>query len=89
MIFKKDSSFIQLGGVANVYVGQPLDTIKVKMQMFPNLYKSGMKCGLETFKKDGFPKILQYNLFKSRIINLNIKVLEDCMPEQFQLCQPT
>jgi solute carrier family 25 ornithine transporter 2/15 len=22
-----------LGGIANVYVGQPLDTIKVKMQM--------------------------------------------------------
>ena len=23
-----------LGGIANVYVGQPLDTIKVKMQMY-------------------------------------------------------
>ncbi len=36
-----------------MYVGQPLDTIKVKMQMFPNLYTNAFKCGLETFKKDG------------------------------------
>lgn len=42
-----------IGGIANVYVGQPLDTIKVKMQTFPNLYKSGVDCGIKTFKKDG------------------------------------
>lgn len=42
-----------LGGIATVYTGQPLDTIKVKMQMFPNLYKNALQCGLETFKKDG------------------------------------
>jgi solute carrier family 25 ornithine transporter 2/15 len=41
------------GGTASVYVGQPLDTIKVKMQMFPNLYNNALKCGLETLKKDG------------------------------------
>lgn len=45
-----------LGGIACVYVGQPLDTVKVKMQMFPSLYKSGFRCGLETFKKDGIYK---------------------------------
>ncbi len=42
-----------LGGIATVYTGQPLDTIKVKMQMFPDLYKSAFRCGVETFKKDG------------------------------------
>lgn len=41
------------GGTACVYAGQPLDTIKVKMQMFPNLYTSALKCGLETLRKDG------------------------------------
>ena len=50
-------SFFKIqGGIANVYVGQPLDTIKVKMQMFPNLYKNAFKCGLETLKKDGINK---------------------------------
>jgi len=42
-----------LGGIATVYTGQPLDTIKVKMQMFPSLYKSAVGCGVETLKKDG------------------------------------
>ena len=45
-----------VGGIACVYVGQPLDTIKVKMQMFPNLYRSAWKCGLATFRKDGVYK---------------------------------
>uniref|UniRef100_A0A0N5AY08 Mitochondrial ornithine transporter 1 n=1 Tax=Syphacia muris TaxID=451379 RepID=A0A0N5AY08_9BILA len=42
-----------LGGIANVYAGQPLDTIKVKMQTFPSLYKSAMGCFKETFRLDG------------------------------------
>lgn len=42
-----------LGGVALVYVGQPLDTIKVKMQTFPKLYKGMVSCGLTTLKHDG------------------------------------
>lgn len=41
------------GGTACVYAGQPLDTIKVKMQMFPHLYTSALKCGVETLRKDG------------------------------------
>jgi solute carrier family 25 ornithine transporter 2/15 len=45
--------FLSKGGTASVYVGQPLDTIKVKMQMFPNLYTNAFKCGMETLKKDG------------------------------------
>jgi len=42
-----------LGGVASVYVGQPLDTIKVKLQTFPHLYKNATECGLRTFQTDG------------------------------------
>ena len=45
-----------LGGVANVYVGQPLDTIKVKLQTFPHLYRGATQCGLNTFKTEGKTK---------------------------------
>lgn len=41
------------GGVALVYVSQPLDTVKVKMQAFPTVYKGMMDCLTETFRKDG------------------------------------
>ena len=33
-----------LGAIASVYVGQPMDTLKVKMQTFPRLYPSVGKC---------------------------------------------
>ena len=42
-----------LGGVANVLVGQPLDTIKVKMQTFPSLYSNTLICLRSTLKSDG------------------------------------
>uniref|UniRef100_A0AC34Q6K9 Mitochondrial ornithine transporter 1 n=1 Tax=Panagrolaimus sp. JU765 TaxID=591449 RepID=A0AC34Q6K9_9BILA len=41
------------GGIANVYAGQPLDTVKVKMQTFPQLYKNWITCFGDTFKSDG------------------------------------
>lgn len=41
------------GGSACVFVGQPLDTVKVKMQTFPLLYKNGLFCFVQTFKKEG------------------------------------
>ncbi|CAL8087143.1 unnamed protein product [Calicophoron daubneyi] len=44
------------GGIATVYVGQPLDTIKVKMQAFPELYKSTWECVKITLAKDGIVK---------------------------------
>lgn len=46
--------YTYLGGVALVYVSQPLDTVKVKMQTFPTLYKGMSDCLLQTFRKDGF-----------------------------------
>ena len=33
-----------LGATASVYVGQPLDTLKVKMQTYPQLYPNLRKC---------------------------------------------
>lgn len=39
------------GGTANVLVGQPLDTIKVKMQTFPHIYKNTMICFKQTLLK--------------------------------------
>lgn len=42
-----------LGGIACVLVGQPLDTVKVKMQTFPNLYRNSLFCFKETFFKEG------------------------------------
>lgn len=42
-----------LGGAANVFVGQSLDTVKVKMQTFPHLYSNMVTCFKSTFKQDG------------------------------------
>ncbi|KAJ3630856.1 hypothetical protein MTP99_012025 [Tenebrio molitor] len=42
-----------LGGTALVYVGQPLDTVKVKMQTFPNLYTNMINCFMKTLRTDG------------------------------------
>ncbi|VDM71496.1 unnamed protein product [Strongylus vulgaris] len=44
---------IVLGGIANVYAGQPLDTVKVKVQTFPNLYKNWVVCLKDTYRLDG------------------------------------
>ena len=33
-----------LGATASVYVGQPLDTLKVKMQTYPHIYPTLRKC---------------------------------------------
>ena len=36
-----------------MYVGQPLDTVKVKMQTFPALYKNAWRCFVTTLKQEG------------------------------------
>lgn len=42
-----------LGGTALVLVGQPLDTVKVKMQTFPSMYNGMVNCIVKTMKTDG------------------------------------
>ncbi|CAF1485329.1 unnamed protein product, partial [Adineta ricciae] len=41
------------GAAVSVYVGQPLDTIKTKLQTFPNRYKNFFDCGKQIFQQDG------------------------------------
>lgn len=48
--------FYSLGGVASVYAAQPLDTCKVKMQTFPQLYKGMIDCLVKTYKRDGIAR---------------------------------
>uniref|UniRef100_A0A0K8T1M0 Mitochondrial ornithine transporter 1 n=1 Tax=Lygus hesperus TaxID=30085 RepID=A0A0K8T1M0_LYGHE len=43
-----------LGGVAHVYVGQPLDTVKVKLQTFPSMYSGPWNCFKKTLRVEGF-----------------------------------
>jgi len=42
-----------VGGTASVYVGQPLDTVKVKMQTFPTLYRNAWQCFMTTLRQEG------------------------------------
>lgn len=44
------------GGVALVYVSQPLDTVKVKLQTFPSAYKNMIDCTVKTFQRDGIAR---------------------------------
>ncbi|XP_017035347.1 mitochondrial ornithine transporter 1 [Drosophila kikkawai] len=45
-----------LGGAAQVYVSQPLDTVKVKLQTFPEAYRGMWDCFVRTYQKDGFAR---------------------------------
>lgn len=49
----KDFTAGAVGGTACVLVGQPFDTIKVKMQTFPSLFKTAFDCGVKTMKQEG------------------------------------
>lgn len=42
------------GGAASVCVGQPLDTVKVKMQLFPKMYGSMFSCVMNIARQQGF-----------------------------------
>lgn len=75
-----------LGGTALVYVGQPLDTIKVKMQTFPALYNNMVNCFVKTYKADGIYKGLYAGTVPALIANITENsVLFMC----YGLCQKT
>ncbi|KAG0762159.1 hypothetical protein G6F57_000130 [Rhizopus arrhizus] len=42
------------GGMANVLVGQPLDTIKVRLQLDQGKFKGAWDCTIQTIQKEGF-----------------------------------
>ena len=43
-----------IGGTACAYVGQPMDTVKTKIQTYPHLYRSAVQCAMDTVNKEGF-----------------------------------
>lgn len=56
--------------MALVYVSQPLDTVKVKMQTFPELYKGMGDCLMNTFRKDGVVRGLYAGTFPAIVANV-------------------
>jgi len=59
-----------LGGIALVYVGQPLDTVKVKMQTFPALYTGMVSCFRETLVTDGIARGLYAGTVPALVSNV-------------------
>lgn len=53
-----------------VYVGQPLDTIKVKMQTFPKLYANMFDCMKQTVVKEGFIRGLYAGTIPAVVANV-------------------
>ncbi|XP_076761273.1 mitochondrial ornithine transporter 1 isoform X1 [Xylocopa sonorina] len=58
------------GGIALVYVGQPLDTVKVKMQTFPSMYRGMVNCFLQTLKTDGIMRGLYAGTIPALVANV-------------------
>ncbi|XP_034156777.1 solute carrier family 25 member 15b isoform X2 [Pangasianodon hypophthalmus] len=48
-----DLSAGAIGGMACVFSGQSLDTVKVKMQSFPSLYRGFLHCLVSTYRQVG------------------------------------
>uniref|UniRef100_A0AAR5NYV4 Mitochondrial ornithine transporter 1 n=1 Tax=Dendroctonus ponderosae TaxID=77166 RepID=A0AAR5NYV4_DENPD len=59
-----------LGGIALVYVGQPLDTVKVKMQTSPLLYTNMVDCCRNTYLQDGIIKGLYAGTTPALVTNI-------------------
>merc|ERR1712227_81997 len=59
-----------LGATASVYVGQPLDTLKVKMQTFPHLYPNLGTCFKQTLSKEGIVRGLYAGTVPSLAANV-------------------
>lgn len=62
--------FYSTGGVALVYVGQPLDTVKVKMQTFPTMYNGMVNCFLRTLRSDGIARGLYAGTIPAVVANV-------------------
>ncbi|XP_015781587.1 mitochondrial ornithine transporter 1-like [Tetranychus urticae] len=59
-----------LGGSASVFLGLPLDTVKVKLQTFPHLYNNGLQCFKKTLKNEGFFRGLYAGTFPALAANI-------------------
>merc|ERR1719445_408287 len=73
-----------LGATASVYVGQPLDTLKVKMQTFPQLYPNLGTCFKQTLSKEGVVR----GLYAGTVPSLAANVAENSILfAAYGLCQ--
>lgn len=63
------------GGAASVYIGQPLDTVKVKMQTFPTLYKNALDCFRQTYRHEGIYR----GLYAGTVPSLAAQVSENAI----------
>ncbi|KAK9509466.1 hypothetical protein O3M35_006778 [Rhynocoris fuscipes] len=59
-----------LGGAVLVLVGQPLDTVKVKLQTFPHLYTGPWDCFKQTLRLEGFTRGLYAGTVPAIIANV-------------------
>ncbi|KAI5700245.1 hypothetical protein M8J75_016529 [Diaphorina citri] len=57
-------------GVALVYVGQPLDTVKVKMQTYPQLYSSMIDCCKKVWRDEGLVRGLYAGTIPAILANV-------------------
>ncbi|XP_078236746.1 mitochondrial ornithine transporter 1 isoform X1 [Pogona vitticeps] len=62
------------GGVACVLSGQPFDTIKVKMQTFPAMYRGFFDCSVKTYQQEGM-----YGLYQGTMPALLANVAENAV----------
>jgi len=60
------------GGTASVYVGQPLDTVKVKMQTFPTLHTNAYRCFMTTLRQEG----IAHGLYAGTVPSLAAQVID-------------
>lgn len=51
-------------------MGQPLDTVKVKMQTFPHLYKNMVDCFMSTLRTDGVARGLYAGTVPALVSNV-------------------
>jgi len=59
-----------VGAATSVYVGQPLDTLKVKMQTFPELYPNLKTCFSRTLQNEGIVRGLYAGTVPSLVANI-------------------
>ncbi|ESO93776.1 hypothetical protein LOTGIDRAFT_209317 [Lottia gigantea] len=63
------------GGFATVVVGQPLDTVKVKLQTFPTLYRNAFHCFKQTYAQDG----LFHGLYAGTVPSMAANIAENAV----------
>ena len=69
-----------------MYVGQSLDTVKVKMQTFPSMYKGATDCFMRTLREEGLVR----GLYAGTVPSLAAQVSENAVLFMaYGMCQRT